>query len=401
MGRCTTGLEGSLYYLRKIDHLYVVGQNFPLAAIPGPHSRTVTALSKTRLKMVAYRLLHKNNAVALSDITGHVKDSNDAQNRQKLKEFLHYNKDTRSWGLNPGEHLMDLATINSMIKPEEVCLLDAMYVGKNELAQNGYQVEDNAAADDDDDEREDLANSMVPWKTTKSFIDACAGKAMLQLHGAGDPTGRGLGFSFIKTSMKGGYIGAIQGPAATSADAMERERKANGGHLYNVKKQEALYNDAIRKIWGLQKSTLQDETPHDDEDIQPQEDEDDRFIAKEPAATPAHVDDGMSQMSRPSMMNDRKQLRITRTYRNADGSTYERTEIVYDPGVIVQYQKQRALLDLESIEYAVDMDALHDKTHTNSTLSPYKAQPTGNQEYDRLLMQRYCVIMALFSHRVH
>ncbi len=281
IGRTTTGLDGSAYYIRKIDHLYVVGQNFPLAAVPGPHSRAVTSLSKTRLKMVAYRMLHKNGAVSLADITGHVKDSNDAQNRQKLKEFLHYNKDSRSWGLNAGEHLMDLAIINSMIRPEEVCLLDAMHVGKNELAQNGYQVEENAAVnDDDDDEREDLANSMVPWKTTKSFIDACSGEGHA-------PASRGRRshrprprLQFHQDLDEGRLHGRHPGPAATSADAMERERKANGGHLYNVKKQEALYNDAIGKIWGLQMTTLQDNTPHDDEDVQPQEDEDDRFNAR-------------------------------------------------------------------------------------------------------------------------
>lgn len=363
-GRTHTSQDGTSYYLRKIDHLFVVGQTFPLAEVPGPHSRKVTALSKNRLKMVAYRMISKNGSVSLSDITSHVKDSNDAQNRQKLKEFLHYDKESKTWGLKPNDTLMDLATINSMIKPDDVCLHDAMQVGQNELAQNGYQLDDNAALDDIDDEndKENMAMSMVPWKTTKSFIDACAGKAMLQLHGAGDPTGKGLGFSFIRTSMKGGFMGAIQGPAATSADAMERERKANNGHMYNVKKQDALYNEAIRKIWTSQQTTLEDETPHDDEDVQPQDDEDDRFIAaKEPVATPVahHHDDGVSQMSRPTSMSnapEKRKLRITRMYRDEKtGQTYSKTEIVHDPGVISQYMRQRASIDMEKIEYVADL----------------------------------------------
>lgn len=376
-GRTHTSTEGTAYYLRKIEHLYAVGQTFPLAEVPGPHSRKVTALSKNRLKMVAYRMISKNGSVSLSDITSHVKDSNDAQNRQKLKEFLHYDKETKTWGLKPNDTLMDLATINGMIKPDDVCLHDAMQVGQNELSQNGYQLDDNAALDDVDDEndKENAAMSMVPWKTTKSFIDACAGKAMLQLHGAGDPTGKGLGFSFIRTSMKGGFMGAIQGPAATSADAMERERKANNGHLYNVKKQDALYNEAIRKIWTSQRTTLEDETPHDDEDVQPQDDEDDRFMAaKETAPTPAahHHDDGVSQMSRPSMSNapEKRKLRITRTYRDEKtGQTHTKTEIVHDPGVISQYMRQRASIDMEKID-------------------PYSVKPTGNIDYDRVLVQR-------------
>ncbi|CAK7227284.1 hypothetical protein SBRCBS47491_006518 [Sporothrix bragantina] len=380
-GRTHTSHEGTSYYLRKIDNLFVVGQTFPLAEVPGPHSRKVTALSKNRLKMVAYRMISRNGSVSLSDITAHVKDSNDAQNRQKLKEFLHYDKETKTWGLKPNDQLMDLATINSMIKPDEVCLHDAMQVGQNELSQNGYQLDDSAALDDVDDEndKESLAMNMVPWKTTKSFIDACAGKAMLQLHGAGDPTGRGLGFSFIRTSMKGGFMGAIQGPAATSADAMERERKANNGHMYNVKKQDALYNDAIRKIWASQRATLEDDTPHDDEDVQPQDDEDDRFnpaSATKEAPTPVahahHMDDSVSQLSKPSMSvaPEKRKLRIVRTYRDPKtGQNYTKTEIVHDAGVIAQYMRQRASLDMEKID-------------------PYSVKPTGNQDYDRVLMQR-------------
>ncbi|KAL1903615.1 hypothetical protein Sste5346_000244 [Sporothrix stenoceras] len=381
-GRTHSSQDGTSYYLRKIDQLFVVGQTFPLAEVPGPHSRKVTALSKNRLKMVAYRMISRNGSVSLSDITAHVKDSNDAQNRQKLKEFLHYDKETKTWGLKANDTLMDLATINSMIKPDEVCLHDAMQVGQNELSQNGYQLDDSAALDDVDDEndKESLAMNMVPWKTTKSFIDACAGKAMLQLHGAGDPTGRGLGFSFIRTSMKGGFMGAIQGPSATSADAMERERKANNGHMYNVKKQDALYNDAIRKIWASQRTTLEDDTPHDDEDVQPQDDEDDRFNAAKEAPTPAaaaashvvHADDSVSQFSKPSMSiaPEKRKLRIVRTYRDPKtGQAYTKTEIVHDAGVIAQYMRQRASLDMEKID-------------------PYSVKPTGNQDYDRVLMQR-------------
>ncbi|CAK7268513.1 hypothetical protein SEPCBS119000_003100 [Sporothrix epigloea] len=384
-GRTHTSHEGTSYYLRKIDNLFVVGQTFPLAEVPGPHSRKVTALSKNRLKMVAYRLIARNGSLSLPDITVHVKDSNDAQNRQKLKEFLLYDKETKTWGLKPSDMVLDLATINSMIKPDEVCLHDAMQVGQNELSQNGYQLDDSAALDemDDENDKESLAMNMVPWKTTKSFIDASAGKAMLQLHGAGDPTGRGLGFSFIRTSMKGGFIGTIQGPAATSADAMERNRKANNGHMYNVKKQEALYNDTIRKIWTLQRSTLKDDTPHDDEDVQPQDDEDDRFNPASATATGGkeaamamahahHMDDSVSQLSKPSMSMapEKRKLRITRTYRDAKtGQTYTKTEIVHDAGVIAQYMRQRASLDMEKID-------------------PYSVKPTGNQDYDRVLMQR-------------
>jgi len=358
VGRSTTGFGGSVYHIKKLDHLYVVGQTFPLTEVPGPHSRKVTSLAKSRLRMVAYRFILRNGSVSLQDITNHVQDSNDAQNRQKLKEFLSYDKDTRSWRMQPNDPPLDKALIASLVKPEEICLHDAMQVGQNELSLNGYSLDDGAALDDEEEEggneKDKLASQMVPWRTTRNFLEASAGKAMLQLHGAGDPTGRGLAFSFIKTSMKGGYMDSIQGPAATSADAIERERKANGGHSYNVKKQEELYNRAIQKIWGLQKTSLEDDTPHDDEDVQDQEDEDDRFNATQSvAATPApYADDRMSQISRrTSNAPEKRKLKITRRVRDfRTNEVVTKTEIVHDPGIIAQYMKIRALRDMENIE---------------------------------------------------
>ncbi len=309
--------------------------------------------------MVSYRLLRKSDHVTLHDITRHVADSNESQNRQKLKEFLRFRKDTKDWALPDGEEMMDEAGIRNLVKPEDVCLLDAMQVGAHELENGGYEVSgDVLKADEmldadiaDDLPPDALASKMVPWKTTKAFIDASHGKAMLAVHGPGDPTGRGLGISFLKTSMKGGYLEQLQGPMSTSADAIERQRKANGGHMYNVKNQDQLYTEALNDIWVRQRESLQDSTEHDDEDVLMQEDEDDRFNVQnhQVAATP--VQEGMSQISRSaaSALNRRK-LKITRETRNERGELVKVTEIVHDPVVITQYLKKRRQHELENIE---------------------------------------------------
>ena len=380
--RNTTGGEGPSWYLHKIDHIHVVGQTFPSVEVPGPHSRKVTNASKNRMKMLAFRMIrhNRNNNCQLADITRHIADSTDTQNRQKLKEFLQYDRESSEkgmWRLKPGEILPDELAVRAMIKAEEVCLLDSMQLGMKELEDAGYdprnanfeeEIQNDADAEDDDDEEaskapkgaggkkgqdkteETLADKLAPWKTSKAFIDACAGKAMLQLHGEGDPTGHGLGFSFIRTSMKGGYIETVQGPLATSADAMEREKRANGGHAYNVKKQQAMYEEGIREIWEKQKSTLSDPQEHDDKDIATIEDEDDRFNA---APTPAQFDDGTSQISgfTSASRRHKRTIRITREVRLPDGSIQNRTEVVQDPVVIAQYMKRRAQADLELKEY--------------------------------------------------
>ncbi|OTA06796.1 hypothetical protein A9Z42_0075630 [Trichoderma parareesei] len=381
--RSTTGIGGAKWYLHKIDHLHVVGQAFPSVDVPGPHSRRVTNASKSRMKMLAFRMIRhsRSDNCQLSDITKHIADSTDTQNRQKLKEFLQYDRDSKEkgmWRLKPGEVLPDESAIRAMIKPEEVCLLDAMQLGIKELEDAGYDprnatIDDDAQGIDADEEEDDdgegskivkgpkkvvekqeetLADKMAPWKTTKAFIDACAQKAMLQLHGEGDPTGHGLGFSFIRTSMKGGYIEAVQGPLATSADAMEREKRANGGHAYNVKKQQAMYEEGIREIWEKQKATLSDTKEHDVNDIAATEDEDDRFNVQS-AATPAIFDDGTSQISgfTSSSRHPKRAIRISREVELPDGTTQTRIEVVHDPVVISQYIKRRTEADLEMREY--------------------------------------------------
>lgn len=381
--RSTTGIGGAKWYIHRIDHMHVVGQAFPSVDVPGPHSRRVTNASKSRMKMLAFRMIRhsRSDNCQLSDITKHIAESTDTQNRQKLKEFLQYDRDSKEkgmWRLKPGEILPDENAIRAMIKPEEVCLLDAMQLGIKELEDAGYDprnatIDDDAQGlDGDDDEDDDgegskivkgakkiaekqeetLADKMAPWKTTKAFIDACAQKAMLQLHGEGDPTGHGLGFSFIRTSMKGGYIEAVQGPLATSADAMEREKRANGGHAYNVKKQQAMYEEGIREIWDKQKATLSDPQEHDVNDIATTEDEDDRFNVQS-AATPAIFDDGTSQISglTSSSRHPKRTIRITREVELPDGTTQTRIEIVHDPVVISQYIKRRTEADLEMREY--------------------------------------------------
>ncbi|KAI2616038.1 hypothetical protein GGR54DRAFT_610901 [Hypoxylon sp. NC1633] len=366
LGFSTSAAEGPKFYVRKVDHVYTVGQTFPSLEVPGPHARKVTNTSKNRLKMIAYRMMKKKDAqdVSLNEITPHVFDKPDPQNRQKMKEFLSYDRERKTWILPENQTLMDEAAIRSMIKPEDACLIEAMQVGQQLLVNAGYDPKDRE--EEDEAVEEPLVAKMAPWELTKNFIDASAGKAMVALHGEGDPTGHGLGFSFIKTSMKGGYINAVQGPLATSADAIERERKANGGHSYNVKKQQDMYNTAIRQIWERQKATLSDATTHDDADVLDTANEDDRFNSRQVDATPMPLDDGRSQFSRLSAASrsGKRKLKIARKKRNDAGEITTETVILDDPVVIRNYIRQRREMEEQNRDV-------------------YSLQPTGDADADR------------------
>ncbi|KAH8813039.1 hypothetical protein F5884DRAFT_787090 [Xylogone sp. PMI_703] len=372
--RNSTGVGGMQWYIRNIDHLYVVGQQFPSMEIPGPHSRKVTNAAKNRMKMIAFRKIRHSpqQNLKIGEITAHIADSTDMQNRQKLKEFIHYDKVDKVWRMKAGESVPDEATIRSMVTPEEVCVIDAMQVGSRHLEDAGYAAQDDDDDADDQAEGHSLEQSLAPWKTSKAFLEASADKAMLQLHGEGDPSGCGLAFSFIKTSMKGGYIGALQGPNATSADAIARERKANGGHTYNVKKQQGLYNDAIREIWEKQKSNLSDPTEHAENELEREQAEEDERLGVDQTprggATPAGFggfDDSVSQISRFSTGSRQgRVMRITRQVRNKFGGLDEVQEIVKDVRVWREYQKRRLAMDADK-------------------MNVYDAKPTGNADFDR------------------
>ncbi|KAK3393578.1 hypothetical protein B0H63DRAFT_20465 [Podospora didyma] len=370
---CTkTGQQGSSWYIRNIDHLYVVGQNLPSMEVPGPHSRKVTNIAKNRLKMVSYRILRHREHVTLHDITRHVAESNESQNRSKLREFLDFRKDAKIWQLKEGDSPKSEEYIRSLVTPEDVCLLDAMQVGNHELAANGYGISKDDVEDEDIPPESALAQKMAPWRLTKAFLDASHGKAMVAVHGDGDPTGKGLGVSFLRTSMKGGYLEALQGPLATSADAIERQRKANGGHMYNVKNQDILYTEALTGIWNRQRESLEDSQEHDDDDVLEQEDEDDRFnVQGQTPARPTQAD-GVSQVSQRSAANaapNQKKLKITREVVGEDGKIQTVVEIVHDPVVVAQYTKKRYQKEVKDINI-------------------YEVKKlTGNPEQDRVLLK--------------
>lgn len=390
LGYSITAKDAPHYYLRKAFSVQVVGQQNVFQEVPGPHARMITSTNKKRMRAICDRMARHRPTqdIDIREVTAHVFDKVDPQNRyhsrddsshsridpndrQKMKEFYVYDKESKTWKYKEGDAPMDERTIRQQIKPEDVVLIEATQVGSATLQNAGYDPKAPSFADDDDELGTDipLVAKLAPWELTKNFLDACQSKAMVALHGEGDPTGHGLGFSFIKTSMKGGYINAVQGPLATSADAIERERKANGGHSYNVKKQNEMYTAAIKEIWERQKHTLSDPQTHEDSDVLDTANEDDRFNPQKSAdhTSTAPMDDGRSQLSRFSQnsRSGRRKLKITRKKRAEDGSIQTETVILDDPQIIRSYIKQRREND------AAKRDI-------------YTAKPTGDADADRL-----------------
>jgi hypothetical protein len=358
--RNQTGVYGARYYLRNTDNLYVVGQEFPSVPVPGVHGRQVTSTAKHRLKMLAFRILHKNRKKNAKqpwcgnhEITKHYPGTDIPQNRTRMREIMAYNKDHQTWEpkTQADQRLLDMDYLRMEIQPEDVCLIDSMQVGHRALQDSGYgkgadseaDVGDNAAIDE----------KLAPWRASKNFLIACGDTAMIALHGEGDPTGRGEGFSFAKISMKGGF--QAPGESVDAKIAAER-KKTQTGHNYNVNDQKTAYRQTIRRIWTAQEQSLSSGVePVLDMEMGGVDDDhrDERMITgstpRSEPATPAFSrrgdDDGTSQLSfgrfSTAGANKNRILRITRRQQDKYGTWHEEVETIEDTQVAILYQKKK------------------------------------------------------------
>ncbi|PCH34054.1 atypical/TAF1 protein kinase [Wolfiporia cocos MD-104 SS10] len=378
------------YYIREIRNLFVVGQTYPVTEVPGPHSRKITNTIKHRLQIIAFKLLQKSveERLKISRLMKYFPDQNELQMRQRLKEFMEYHRrgpHQGFWRLKPTWTIPSDADMLKMVNPEQVVLSESMQVGQRHLQDAGYSF--NGEVAEDDEGNLSVEQQLAPWITTKNFLFATQAKAMLRLHGEGDPTGRGEAFSFIRVSMKDIFVKAGEDYEQKLAEAENRPKSA---HRYNVAEQQLIYKSEIERIWKAQFDSL---SRKDEPELSADEDEkkaeskpqrrqslaNDAFNAYTPAASPAAHRDTPGPSSPTfsrgsSLARDREmslgpdsQRRVLRIKRKVDGEW--KTEIIRDNAVINAYVKRRQMLEEEN----TTADAL---------------APTGDADKDRRAKKR-------------
>lgn len=227
--RTTVGSTTS-YYVREIKNLYVIGQTYPQTEVPGPHSRKVTNMLKLRLQAIAARVCdhNPNHRVKIHKLIRYFPDSTELQMRQKLKDFMEYVRR----GQNQGFWMMKTESkgfeeVMREVKPEDVVLSEAMLVGQRHLLDAGYgKGGEEVDMNEEDESKMDIEQQLAPWITTKNFLNATQNKAMLKLHGEGDPTGRGEGYNFVRVSMKDIFL--------REGETLEGRRRASCFLYYEV-----------------------------------------------------------------------------------------------------------------------------------------------------------------------
>lgn len=253
------------YYLRDIKNLFVVGQTYPLQQVPGPHGRVVTNALKHRMQLIMYKLLQKSvgERIKIHRIMKYFPDQNELQMRQRMKDFMEYHrrdKDQGYWKLKKSHVPPTESELHEKLPPEHICLCEAMQAGQRHLLDAGYTKTAEGYDEDNQDESQmDIEQLLAPWITTRNFLNATTGKAMLKLHGEGDPSGRGEAFSFLRVSMKDNFLRA--GETEKERLALQQIEEEKTGHKYNVGRQQTVYRNEVQRIWDAQRKALENPKP--------------------------------------------------------------------------------------------------------------------------------------------
>ncbi|KAG9314188.1 TAF1 transcription initiation factor TFIID subunit TAF1 [Chiua virens] len=303
----------------------------------------------------------------ISRLMKYFPDQNELQMRQRLKEFMEYHRrgpHQGFWRLKSTVTIPSDADMLKMVGPEQVVLMESMQVGQRHLQDAGYSQTAEQTEDDEGETKLSIEQQLAPWITTKNFLFATQAKAMLRLHGDGDPSGRGEAFSFIRISMKDIFVKAGEDYEQKLAEAENRPKSA---HRYNVAEQQQIYKSEIERIWKAQFDSLsrKDEpqlTPEDEAPLPPPPDTK-KLVQRQssmrmetpfsPAMSPGPARPASPAYSRGSSLerdretsmgpDSRKVLRIKRLVDDE-----WQTEIIRDPAVIRAYMRARQLIEEEN-----------------------------------------------------
>jgi transcription initiation factor TFIID subunit 1, fungi type len=173
------------------------------------------------------------------------------------------------WRLKPSWAVPTEVEMLKMVGPEQVVLTESMQVGQRHLQDAGYSQAADVA--EGDESNLSVEQQLAPWITTKNFLFATQAKAMLRLHGEGDPSGRGEAFSFIRISMKDIFVKAGEDYEQKMGQCYstffsrkyslvfltaEAENRPKSAHRYNVAEQQVIYKSEIERIWKAQFDSL-------------------------------------------------------------------------------------------------------------------------------------------------
>ncbi|EEF39713.1 transcription initiation factor tfiid, putative [Ricinus communis] len=230
--------------IRRIDRIAVVGQQEPLMEVLSPASKNLQAYIINRLLVYVYReyrAAEKRGTIPwiradeLSALFPYVSET---ILRKKLKECAVLRKDANGhlfWSKKRDFIIPSEEELKKMVLPENVCAYESMQAGLYRLKHLGITrltlpTSVSTAMSQLPDEAIALAAAshierelqITPWSLSSNFV-ACTSQdreniERLEITGVGDPSGRGLGFSYVRAA-----------PKAPMSNAMAKKKAAARG----------------------------------------------------------------------------------------------------------------------------------------------------------------------------
>ncbi|KAI3689257.1 hypothetical protein L2E82_47210 [Cichorium intybus] len=215
--------------LRRIDRIYVVGQQEPHMEVMSPVSKGVQMYNMNRLLVFMYRefrALQKRGltpAIRANELSAQFANVAEVSLRKRLKLFCDFQRG--SWVMKRHFRIPLEEELRRMVTPENVCAFESMLAGMYRLKRLGISMTHpsglSSAMNQLPDEAIALAAAshierelqITPWNLSSNFV-ACTNQdrgniERLEITGVGDPSGRGLGFSYVRTAPKAPVSNAI------------------------------------------------------------------------------------------------------------------------------------------------------------------------------------------------
>jgi len=212
--------------LRRIDKIVVVGQQEPRMEVMSPGSKNLQTYLVNRMLVYVYREFFKRGGgehpIAADELSFLFSNLTDAIIKKNMKIIACWKRDKNGqsyWTkkdslLEPPE-----SELKKLVAPEHVCSYESMLAGLYRLKHLGITrftlpaSISNALAQLPDEAIALAAASHIerelqitPWNLSSNFV-ACTNQdraniERLEITGVGDPSGRGLGFSYVRAAPK-------------------------------------------------------------------------------------------------------------------------------------------------------------------------------------------------------
>ncbi|XP_024009212.1 transcription initiation factor TFIID subunit 1 [Eutrema salsugineum] len=211
--------------LRRIDKIVVVGQQEPRMEVMSPGSKNLQTYLVNRMMVYVYREFLKRgerHSIAADELSFLFSNLTDAIVKRNMKGCAYLKRDKNGqpcWFRKKEFKDPTENELKKLVAPEHVCSYESMLAGLYRLKHLGITrftlpASISAALAQLPDEAIALAAAshierelqITPWNLSSNFV-ACTNQdraniERLEITGVGDPSGRGLGFSYVRAAPK-------------------------------------------------------------------------------------------------------------------------------------------------------------------------------------------------------